>query len=250
MIIAHRGASGTAPENTLAAFRMAIDLDADWLELDVCASRDGEVVVIHDDTLERTTDGKGRACDFTLAQLKHLDAGRWFHRRFTGEQIPTLREVLSLAKARGVGLLIEMKTGSHLGHGFEEKVTSLLAGAGLLHRSFVMSFNHAAVLRAKGAEPKLRTLLLIGKRVRLNRLADAVHAHRAEGISVKESLASKKLVETMRANGLIVVVWTVNPVGAMKRFLARDVDGITTNYPERLVKLLSKAANKGKTASS
>lgn len=240
VIIAHRGASGSAPENTLASFRRAIELGADWLELDVCASRDGEVIVIHDDTLERTTNGRGKVSDRTLAELKRLDAGAWFDPRFAGESVPTLSEVIRLAKAHRVGLLVEMKTGSHLGQGFEEKVVSLLSDAGFLGRSIVMSFNHAAVSRAKQAEHGLKTLLLIGRRASALKIADIVRDHGAAGVSVKDSLASKQYVAALRDRGMMVVVWTVNSPGAMRRFMARGVDGITTNYPERLAAILSR----------
>src|SRR5512137_114803 len=104
-IIAHRGGPAYAPENTLAAFRHAITLGVDWLELDVHLSRDGEVVVIHDETVNRTTNGVGRVADLSLAELRALDAGAG-----GGERVPAFTEVLTLAKEAGVGLLVELKS--------------------------------------------------------------------------------------------------------------------------------------------
>src|SRR5271156_4282030 len=115
--IAHRGASGTFPENTLAAFRAAIDAGADMCELDVHLTRDGVVVVIHDEEVDRTTDGKGRVAEMTLAEIKRLDAGARYDRRFTGETIPTLEEVFDLVEGR-CSLNIELK-----GAGVETKVS-------------------------------------------------------------------------------------------------------------------------------
>ena len=100
LVIAHRGFSGAAPENTLAAFKKAMEVDSDMMELDVRFSKDGQVVVMHDDTLDRTTNGRGKVSDYTLKELKQFDAGSWFAPQFAGEQIPTLVEVLEFAKGR------------------------------------------------------------------------------------------------------------------------------------------------------
>jgi glycerophosphoryl diester phosphodiesterase len=242
MIIAHRGASGSAPENTLAAFHKAIELGADWLELDVCATRDRQIVVFHDDALDRTTDGCGPVQSYSLAELRRLDAGSWFDRRFAGEQIPTLHEVIALAKATGVGLFIEMKPGGYLDGEFEVALARLLEQKGMLDRVFVMSFNHAAVGRVKAAEQRLRTLLLVNRRTRLAALLLSLHTHKADGFSLKASLATGPLVRELSARGLTVVVWTVNGVRQMRRFLRSGVDGITTDHPERLARLARSAA--------
>ena len=108
-VIAHRGASAYAPENTLAAFALAKEMNADWFELDCTLSRDGHVVVIHDDTLDRTTNGEGPVRDRTLAELKQLDAGSWKDPRFAGERLPLLVEALELARERRIGVYIEIK---------------------------------------------------------------------------------------------------------------------------------------------
>jgi len=234
MLIAHRGASGSAPENTLAAFRKAIELGADYVELDVCASRDRHIVVFHDDALERTTDGRGLVCDQKLAQLKRLDAGSWFDPRFAREKIPTLYEVIRLVKPTQTGLFIEMKPGPHLDGAFEQALTRLLVREEMTARSFVMSFNHAAVGRVKELDPNLRGLLLAGRRTPLPTLLRAVQAHRADGVSVKVSLVNESLVSAIHQRGLRVVVWTANSPRQMRRLVRLGVDGITTDFPERL----------------
>jgi len=112
IVIAHRGFSGGAPENTISAFKKAIEVGSDMIELDVRFSKDGEIVVIHDETLERTTTGKGRVIEKTISELKQLDAGSKFHSSFSGEKIPTLRDVLQLAH-RQIPVNIELKMGDY-----------------------------------------------------------------------------------------------------------------------------------------
>jgi glycerophosphoryl diester phosphodiesterase len=234
MLIAHRGASGTAPENTLAAFRQAIKVGALWLEMDVCSSRDGEIVVIHDDTLERTTNGRGRVRDCSLAELKRLDAGSWFHKRFKAERIPTLREALLLARRSGVGLLIEMKPGTYLDGRFERDLVRLLERERMIGKAFVMSFNHSAVGRVKRIEPRIKTLLLVARRTALSRLLRQIRTHRADGLSVAARLADKTLANSLHVHGKLLITWTVNSLREAKRLTAAGVDGLTTDWPERL----------------
>lgn len=242
MVIAHRGASGLAPENTLAAFRRAIRDGADWLELDVCASKDGAIVVIHDDTLDRTTDGTGRVDEHTRAALRGLDAGSSFHRRFAGERIPLLREVATLARAGAAGLFVEMKPGRHLRGGFERRLVRLLRRERLVEQTFVMSFDHRAVGRVKRMEPRLRCLLLVGDRMPLTKLVRAVRVQRADGVSFGKRCLSRAVLSEFRRRGWTAVVWTVNEAREMRAFLRMGVDGITTNFPGRLVRLRGSGA--------
>src|SRR5690606_9559351 len=146
MVIAHRGFSGAAPENTLAAFRKGIEIGSDMIELDVHLSRDGELVVIHDETLERTTNGKGRVADNTLMELKDLDAGSSFAPQFSGEKIPTLIEVIELAKGR-VLVNIEIKNPTHQRYSITElaeKTLREVKKAGMIDKFIFSSFNPAA----------------------------------------------------------------------------------------------------------
>ena len=128
-IVAHRGSSGDRPENTLPAFAEAVRVKADIIELDVHLSKDGHLIVMHDETVDRTTNGKGRICDKTLTELKELNAGSWFSEDYAATKVPTLKEVLDLLAAknyRGI-LTIELKTDHYEYQGIEKKVSELLA---------------------------------------------------------------------------------------------------------------------------
>ena len=152
-----------SPENTLTAFRAAIAAGADMIELDVHLTRDNEVVVIHDDTLERTTNGKGNVAEKTLAELKSLDAGSWFNSRFAGERIPTLAEVLEIARNR-ILVNIELKKGKNFPYTMEELADRTLAvveKAGMTDQVLFSSFDPAAVNRIRRRNPRLPIALIV-----------------------------------------------------------------------------------------
>ncbi len=155
LVVAHRGASSLAPENTMAAVRKALELNVDIIEIDVHRSYDGELVVIHDDTVNRTTSGKGRVKDFTLDELKKLDAGRWFKLSFWGERIPTLREVLEETKDKTV-LLIELK-----GERTEVRTVELVRELGMEDQVIIQSFDFQQVQKVKQKAPEIPTMCLV-----------------------------------------------------------------------------------------
>ena len=151
LVMAHRGFSGKAPENTLAAFRKAIEIGSDFIELDVRFSKDGHLVVFHDDTLERTTNGKGKVADFSLQELKGLDAGSWFGPSFSGEKIPTLREVLAQAKGR-ILVNIELKKGDQGPYtmmDLSDRALEEVQRAGMEKEVLFSSFDLAALKRIR-----------------------------------------------------------------------------------------------------
>ncbi|HLC20904.1 MAG TPA: glycerophosphodiester phosphodiesterase [Candidatus Methylomirabilis sp.] len=229
--IAHRGASALAPENTMAAFDKALELGADALELDLHVSRDGELVVIHDDTLDRTTDGHGLVYERSLEELKRLDAGRWFGEGFAGQRIPMLDEVLDRYAGK-VPLALEVKAGSAFFPGIEEKVVSALRRRSAIGQTVVASFDHHALQRVKEIEPTLRTAaLLVGRPVSVSAIAGPV---RAEAMALEASLVTKTEVEACRAAGLQLVVWVVNEPALMRLFIGLGVDGIITDRPDLL----------------
>ncbi len=154
MVIAHRGGPRYGPENTLAAFRTAVAQGADGLEFDVQMSRDGALVVIHDETVDRTTNGKGAVADLTLEQLRSLDAGG-------GQQIPTFDEVIQLAKASGVTILPETKS-AHLYPGIEAKIVASLREADYLDHTVVLAFEDESLARLRNLDPDLRLCALYG----------------------------------------------------------------------------------------
>src|SRR3989440_12125231 len=139
LVIAHRGASGNAPENTLAAFREAVALGATFIETDLQLSRDARFVAIHDATVNRTTNGQGAVHDMTLADLRRLDAGSWFGSEFAGERIPTLEEILEFSKKKDVVFYLEIKTGSAWGG--EHALIGALRDSGEITRAVVISFD-------------------------------------------------------------------------------------------------------------
>lgn len=158
-IIAHRGASGHAPENTFAAFERAVALGAQFIETDVHLTRDARFVAIHDKTLERTTNGKGAVRDHTLAELRELDAGMWFDRQFMGQKIPTLEEILEFARENDVVFYLEIKYDS--AWGMHHALVAALAGAGNAARTVVISFDPSTLDALRRLDASIMTGLLV-----------------------------------------------------------------------------------------
>jgi glycerophosphoryl diester phosphodiesterase len=230
--IAHRGASGTSPENTLAAFRAAITAGATMCELDVQPTRDLALVVIHDDTVDRTTDGQGAVAEMTLAELKRLDAGvRFKYGPRRGEQIPTLDEVFA-ATAGQCALNIELKAGQ-----LEKEVVALMRKWNALGTSMVSSFDWGALARMREVEVAVRVGVLAEKNV--PQMFDAAARLSAYAINPRFDLVTSELCNTAHARGLKVLVWTVDAPELMRLLIGYDVDGIMTNYPARLQEVLS-----------
>jgi len=239
VVTAHRGFSGQYPENTPAAFRAAIAAGADMVELDVHLTRDDEVVVIHDDTLERTTDGKGAVADRTLAELKRLDAGSWFAPRFAGERIPALAEVLALTRGR-IRVNIELKKGKRaFPYTMEELADRTLAvveGAGMADQVLFSSFDPVAVDRVRSVRPRLPIALIVDKPWETPE--DPGGGTRYPALNCRTTVLTEANIRRARAEKIEVHVWTVNTREAMERFIALGVDGIITNHPDRLMELL------------
>ncbi len=228
-VVAHRGASGDAPENTLAAFRRALEMGVDAVELDVHLTRDGEPVVIHDHVLDRTTDGSGLVRDQTLAAVRHLDAGRWFGERFAGERVPTLAEALDLL--RPVRVIVEVKNGPIYYPGIAARVAAEVRAAG--HDGVtVSSFDHPVLLELKPGAPELRTAVLFVGRL-VNPVGVARDA-RADALHVHWAFLTPELVASAHAAGLCVEAWTVDDPAHMNLVLDVAPDGVMTNYPDRL----------------
>lgn len=228
---AHRGARARAPENTLRAFRLAFELGADAIECDAQRSRDGRLVVIHDGTVDRTTDGSGWVAEMSFAELRLLNAGR-------GERIPTLEETLALVRERGGGINLEVK-GESVAEalGTAEAMLAALRGLeeGIRGRALVSSFAHAAIALLKARLPWLRTGALFGDEWRGRDLVAPALAVGAEALHPGLRLVTPELVRRAHDAGLAVNVWTVNRPADMRRLIAWEVDGIFSDYPERVV---------------
>lgn len=238
---AHQGANAAAPANTLAAFRLAAEMGADGVELDAHLSRDGEVVVIHDFTVDRTTGGQGPVQKMTLAQLKELDAGSWFAPAFAGERIPTLQEVF---EAIGHRLLVNVEIKSLPGRsrGLEAEVVRLIEDNNLAHRVIVSSFNPLSLRKVKRLNSNIPTALLYApdmpiflRRAWLSPIAPHEFRH------PHHSMVDERFMAWVRQKGYRVNAWTVNEPDEMHRLLALGVDGIITDRPDLLAEMLAES---------
>jgi glycerophosphoryl diester phosphodiesterase len=233
---AHRGARGHAPENTLLAFDLAFDLGAEAIECDVQRSRDGELVIIHDGTVNRTTNGVGAVAALSFADLRALDAGRLWR---IPQRIPTLTETLELVQRHGGALNLEIKGESVAESiGTAEAVEPVLRALEepLRSRLMVSSFAHPAVARVKERLPWLRVATLCSGREwqRQDMLAPAL-AMGAEAIHPGVALTTAELVTRAHDAGLRVNVWTANRSATIRKLIAWGVDGLFSDYPERVI---------------
>jgi glycerophosphoryl diester phosphodiesterase len=239
VVIAHRGASAAAPEHTIPAYEAAIAAGADALELDVHLSADDQLVVIHDARLERTTDGHGAVREHTTRELKRLDAGGWFGRRFRGQRIQTLGEVLERFRDR-LGFGIELKAGSDLYPGIEERLLGLLQLYEVADRTLVASFDHHALRTCRALDPDVRTGALVVGRL----LAPAALAPPGllQALCLHADLVTARDVAAVRDAGFECYVWVVNEPAAALRFAGWGVTGIVTDRPDLVRPVLDRTA--------
>ena len=240
LLIAHRGASGHAPENTLAAFKKAVALGATFIETDLQLTRDARLVAIHDETVNRTTNGKGAVHDMTLADLRRLDAGSWFGSEYAGERIPTLAEILEFAKKHDVVFYLEMKPGGSWGG--EHALISTLRDSGQVARTVIISFDPNILATVRKIEPTVMTALLYDGQVE-KPLEQALEIG-ARQLAVRGDLVSPWLLTAARKKDLQVVCWTVNHSAHMRVLMAAGVDGIMSDYPDRLAAASKKSKPK------
>lgn len=237
LLIAHRGASGYAPENTLAAFRKAVAMGLGFIETDLQLSRDARFVAIHDDTVNRTTNGQGSVHDLTLTELRRLDAGSWFGSSFTGERIPTLEEILEFAKRHDVVFYLELKPGGSWGG--EHALIGALRESGEIARTVVISFDSSLVATVRRAEPTLMTGLLYDGQLQ-NPIERALEIG-ARQLCVRGDLVSPAMIAEAKRNDLQVICWTVNHPAHMRLLANAGVAGIMSDYPDRLTAVQLKA---------
>lgn len=222
--IGHRGARGHEPENTLRSFKKALDLGVDMLELDVYVLKTGELVVIHDDRVDRTTNGQGYVVDKSLQELRSLDAGK-------GEKIPTLEEILSLVNKR-VPINIELK-----GEGTAEPVAKLvdvyIKEKGWTNKHFlVSSFNHYELKKFKDLKPQINIgALICGIPIGYSEFAENLKAY---SINLSLEFINQTLVDDAHQRGLKVFVYTVNEKDDINKMKALGVDGLFSDYPDRI----------------
>jgi glycerophosphoryl diester phosphodiesterase len=253
--VAHRGASAHAPENTIAALREGVRMDADMVEIDVQRTADGELILMHDTNLVRTTDAEvifpGRAsyaiADFTMAEISQLDAGSWFGPQFAGEPVPTLAEALAVLRGGTVGLLLEVKEPVRY-PGIEAEIVAELsrdrwwlrpAPSKQAHRLVIQSFDWASMERSQEMLPRIPHGLL-GK---VPEAQIATYATWADQINPSFTTVDAAYVAAVHQADLEIYVYTVNTEADMQAQIAKNVDGIITNYPDRLAPLLAETSH-------
>lgn len=232
MVIAHRGASSYAPENTLAAFDLALQMGVRHIELDVHSSSDGHIVVIHDDTVDRTTDGSGPVASHTLAGLRALDAGSWFGAIFVGQRLPTFAEVLERYKGR-VHIHTEIK-----GHSayLSQRTVDMIRQHGMAEQVTMTSFQKVRLEEIRAYAPALPTGWLVGE------VSDAIIAQaRAIGLTQlcpRANTLTPELVRRLHAEGFVVRAWGVTTEALMQQVVQAGADGMTVNFPDTLMTYL------------
>jgi glycerophosphoryl diester phosphodiesterase len=243
LVVAHRGSSGSAPENTVAAFEMALESGADIIECDVRLTRDEQVVVFHDRNLDRTTNGDGPVEGKMLEELRRLDAGSWFGAGFKGEQIPTLDEVLRLLAGRAF-LNIELKA-DFREHGrnmlLQKRVLETIKGSHAEHRVFLASFNHRLMREIKDKHPQLKTAIIY-KAVRdfASRPSRLISRARADAFVCGRWWLRSKLLDDLQNHHIPLFVYTLNKERDVERMKRLHVDGVITNFPEVVVRALDR----------
>jgi len=230
--VAHRGASGAYPENTRVALIKAIESRADMIELDCQMTKDGHVVVFHDETLERTAGVRGTVRASTLAQLKALDLGRWKGKAHAGERILTLEEAIAIVRG-AADLCLEIKSRRDLPSGIELKMLFTLSHFDYLDRAVFSSFDYWCLARLREFAPEAKIAVLFGDHSEQDPF-DAVKNVGASALHVQKDLASRGILEQAWELGIDVFVWTVNEATDIETFASMGVQGLISDFPDRL----------------
>ncbi len=247
LISAHRGGAGLQPENTLAAFQNGIALGADFIEMDLHLTQDGVPVVIHDPTVERTTDGKGNVSALLLSQLQAFNAAAKFSGAKDKQVVPTFAQVLDLTQPTNVQMEVEIKTDAAGKRypGIEQKVLDAIAARGMLERVRIMAFEFDTLKQIRALNAKVSIIALVTTDYfRTHDLSQpaaiAADLAFADGIGVNATLLTPQLAQEAHARKLAVGVWTVDTASDMRKFIAMNVDSITTNRPDILMRALGR----------
>ncbi len=250
LVVAHRGGAALAPENTLAAFENALKLGVDMVECDVHLSKEGELIVMHDFTVSRTTNGTGEIRDLTLAELKQLNAAAKFTGgNFPPQPVPTLAELLDLVKGKA-GVQIEIKVGAGNARypGIEQKVIDLVNARGMTNDVILISFDFPTLKQVKAMDARIHTGALVNAAWMMTRrlaapeqiVAEAIDTTGAEYFMPPFGTVFEDLVRVVHARGLKIGVWTVNVEADMRRLAGWGVDAITSDKPDELKKALGR----------
>jgi glycerophosphoryl diester phosphodiesterase len=231
IIIGHRGAAGEAPENTLGSFKLAVEQGAEAVELDIHESADGELIVCHDSTVDRTTDGQGEIRLLTVRELKELDAGSWFDPRFSAERLPALEEVFALVPA---DIIINVEVKCPYSPRLEVRLLELLAQYKRLQSVIVSSFDHKILVKLKLAQPALNIGLLYAANFQNHRLMADSAGVEVYSLHPNYHLLDDEDIAEAVQHGLQVYPYTMNAEADWAKFMAVNVSGIITDFPGRL----------------
>ena len=226
MIIGHRGAAGYEPENTLLSFRKAMDIGVDWIEFDLHRSADGHLMVIHDPSVDRTTNGHGKVSEMTLDELKKLDAGK-------GQQIPTFQEVIDLARGH-VKMIPEIKQ-----EGTELEVLDIIDRNDIINQCMVSSFSGYSIRRCKEFNPQLQTAAIFSH-LPIDFKAEALDIM-ADALFLRKDIVSRELVKECHKNGFNVCIWNEDNADEIRKYAEMEPDFMSSNYPDRLKQIVATA---------
>jgi len=250
LVVAHRGGAALAPENTLAAFENALKISVDMVECDVHLSKDGELVVMHDPNVSRTTDGNGQINEMTLAEIKKLNAAAKFSSgTFAAQPPPTLGELLDLVKGKtGIQIEIKLAAGNVRYPGIEKKVADMLNTKGLTDKAIVISFDFPTLKDTKAIDSRIKTGALVNAQWMMARMTkspeeivdEVIRTTGADYFMPASGSVNEALVKATHARGLKMGVWTVDATSEMRRLAGWGVDAITSNRPDELKRTLGK----------
>jgi len=233
IITAHRGASGHAPENTMSSLKKAIEMGAEFCEIDVQETSDGVIILVHDKNYKRTCGVDKNVWETTYNETRELDCGRWFGDTFIDEPVPRLDEIIDAARGR-IKLNIELKTNGHEKL-LAEKVVELLLQKNFLTEVIITSFDFTLIDKVKSLNPYIKSGYIFSKVGERD-----VFAADIDLLSVNKSLINKEFMDKAFATGKEVHVWTVNEISEMEKLVELGVTSIITNYPDRLKSVLEK----------
>ncbi len=236
IVIAHRGASAYAPENTISSFKKSIEMKSEGVELDIHLSKDGHLIVCHDEKVDRTTNGSGFIKDMTLEELKRLDAGSWFSSEFSNEKIPVLDEVLKLFCNTNMLVNIELKSDIIIYKNIEEKVIKTIKKFNMKNKIIISSFNHYSLVKVKKIDSEIKTGALYVSGI----VEPWIYAKRigADAIHPLFYGITPEIVEGCMENNIPINTYTVNSEKHIYAVAKAGVSGIITNYPDRARKII------------
>lgn len=234
---AHRGASGYYPENTMLAFEKALELGATGIETDIQMTKDGELVLIHDELVNRTTDGNGLVKDYTYSELSKLDAGGKLFPEFKGLKIPTLKELLEFAKEKNLMLDLEIKSNVIQYPNIEEKIIDTIYDYKMQDNVILSSFNHYSLVKVKKISKKIKIgLLYVAGLYHPERYAKSIGAEALHPYF--HAVNNPKIIKDIKKSKILINPYTINDENFLKLFVDYGVTGIITNYPDRLSKII------------